>query len=416
MDEQTRTSFYSAASACLEALARVEKELDWAHRAAYKILLGPDPALASILRSEIPTKLRKTLEFQRLLDFATETPSLRQIFVGESHWDPEDAAARRMLRTYMGLLLARAICLIGVAEKAKQGQMLENFANFLSLEGVFREVRLPLIHLKLEKETFDLGEFGILQKIQEPHDEEVPQEILQGIVSHPHCILTFTIHTNRFLDAEYFPLGDVLRSRIGLLRIAVDPLISYNHFYVQHIRPWETPLHDYNFHSRFWAQPTSAGKLAVRTFTGAHAKAICSVYPAFIQMNQDSITPWRLALNRLDDAVFKLECGSPDAILDLVIGLESLFVEPESSHESTHKVATRLARFLHSTESERIKIFREAKELYKLRSKLAHGRGWSLDEKGVAKVESAAALLGRALHKMLQEKRTELDLLALDLA
>ncbi len=416
MDRQTKTRFYSLANSCLGALAHVEKKLHWTERAAYKILLGPDPELASILRSEIPVKLRETMEFRCLLDFATETPSLRQIFIGDAQWDPQDTAAGRMLRTYIGLLLARAICLIGVAEKTKQGQMLENFANFLSLEKVSREVRVPLIHLKLENQTFDLGEFGILEKIEEPRDDDVPQEILQGILSHPHCTLTFTIHTNRFLDAEYFPLGDILRTRIGLLRIAVDPLISYNHFYVQHIRPWETPLYDYNFHSRFWAQAASEGKIAPRVFKEAHAHSISKTYEHFTEMMEDNLTHWRLALNRLDDAVFKLESGSPDAILDLVIGLESLFVEPEGRQESTHKVATRLARFLEQHDSARRNVFREAKELYKLRSRLAHGQGWALDEEGVSKVESGASLLARSLFKMVEKKRTGFDHLAIDLS
>jgi len=293
--------------------------------------------------------------------------------------------------------------------------MLEDLVDFLGLERVSRHVTVPLIHLGLDNAQYDLGGFGILQRIEERPADGVPKEILQSILSIPLCTLTFMIQTKLFLNAQHFPLGDLLRSRIAVLRLAVDPFISYNHFNVEHVRPWEIRLHDHDFHSRFWAQGASEGRISTRQFTNTHAEVIKKIDANFQDMKGDTVTPWTLALNRLDDAVFKLETASPDAILDLVIGLESLFVEPDNRQESAHKVATRLARFLEETEGGRRTVFRQAKELYKLRSKLAHGQAWALDEKALEPVETAARLLSRSLHKMMESRRSDFDHLALDL-
>ncbi len=121
-------------------------------------------------------------------------------------------------------------------------------------------------------------------------------------------------------------------------------------------------------------------------------------------------------MDRLDDAIFKLECGSPDAILDLVIGLESLFVDRDSRQESTHKVAIRVSRFLEELLPRRKELFLKMKQIYNDRSTLAHGQRWNLDDQGVLRVEEAASILARALRKMVEVQCVELDHETLDLS
>jgi len=133
-------------------------------------------------------------------------------------------------------------------------------------------------------------------------------------------------------------------------------------------------------------------------------------------MRWERPSPWRLAMDRLDDAVFKLECASPDAVLDIAIGLESVFIESDSRQESTHKVAIRVARFLEDVFPLRRELFRAMKQIYKSRSILAHGQEWRLKPDGVSQVERAALILTRTLRRMVELQCTELDHLALDLS
>lgn len=134
------------------------------------------------------------------------------------------------------------------------------------------------------------------------------------------------------------------------------------------------------------------------------------------QFKWDTPTPWRLAVDRLDDAVFKLECRSPDAILDIVIGLEAVLTESENRQESTHKVAIRAARYLEETVHGRREVFRLVKQAYKARSALAHGQVWELGEDDISNVDKAARILARLLGRMARKQQWELDLTELDLS
>jgi Apea-like HEPN len=259
------------------------------------------------------------------------------------------------------------------------------------------------LHIRLAAKEYAIPGFGVLKGFREhSHNGSVALASLE-----------FRVQTGHFIAASQFPLADEIRSRVALLRLIAFPLISYNHFHVEHIGPWEPPLEDTEFWGRFWAG--KAAKVPCSILEDTHARGIEAVQLGFQHMKWNQLTPWRLAINRLDDALFKLECGSPDCILDLVIGLESLFVEAESRQESTHKVATRAARFLETAPDIRRDTFRKVKKIYKTRSTLAHGQKLELDAKGLGEVEEAALLLSRALLRMVELGRVQLDVLGLDL-
>lgn len=416
MDADVKARFVELAKASLYALLRILETFHWSERAAYKIAITSEPDFGLFLRNATSRPLCETEEFQSLLSYVLSQPVLCDCIIAGSSKDLTDKAHRAVFRTYAQLVLARAICIAGAASDVNTAEnMLQQFFDFLFSGIVKRKVTVPLIHVKLGDNEYDLEDFGTLESLPDLQPELVPVEISRFLFSKPSCQLTLRIETQRFLSAQFFPVGEMLRLRVAVLRLAVDPLISYNHFYVEHVRPWETPLLDSDFHSRFWSQPDQKVEITARLFTDDHVQKVRELWAQFDEMNWNSVTPWRLALNRLDDAIFKLESGSPDAIMDLVIGLESIFVEPESRQESTYKVATRVARFLEADEVGRKEVFRQAKELYKLRSKLAHGQPWAIDSEGITKVETAAILLGRVLSKMLKHKETTLNLLSVDL-
>jgi hypothetical protein len=99
-----------------------------------------------------------------------------------------------------------------------------------------------------------------------------------------------------------------------------------------------------------------------------------------------------------------------------VIGLESILTEAESRQESTHKVAVRAARYLEKSEEGRREVFRLVKQAYKVRSTLAHGQAWELDQEGVGQIDKAAQVLARTLRLMALSHQSKLNLTELDLS
>lgn len=288
-------------------------------------------------------------------------------------------------------------------------------AQFLDLPEITRQVTVPLFHLTLSKDAFELGTVGVLKKAQLVSIEDAPKETTADSEPGSFCTLEFRVSTGRFVSAHAFPLAWELLRRVTLIRLVSYPLVSFNHFEVEYSDRWEPPLRDTDFAGRFWGKAPRRLELNAAVLTDGHVQEIGSLYDKFMRLKWDRVMPLRLALDRLNDATFELECGSPDSILDIVIGLESLFVEPESRQESTHKVATRTARFLEDTQLSRREIFRDVKEIYKLRSTLAHGQTWKLDDQTVSQVEHSALVLARALRKAVQLGQAEVDLMELDL-
>jgi len=256
--------------------------------------------------------------------------------------------------------------------------------------------------------------FGALRKIAPPSARE-----LGALVNHYYSAcsveLKFEVETDHFFAAEDFPISEEITKRVTLLRLFYQPLTSYNHFSVNSVQPWETPLHDSDFSSRFWAYQTGHTKIPSELINESPGSSLASALSQIESLAWNNSTPWRLAINRLDDAIFKLNSNSPDTILDLAIGLECIFTESESRQESVHKVAVRAARYLEKTEDRRRELFRQVKRIYRSRSTLAHGKAWSLDEEGMAQIQIAAKLLASTLRKMTVQGETELDLEKLDL-
>lgn len=412
-----RQRFVELMGEALDALRQMRLGLSLRDELGYALALASDPQPGQVLELPLVQKLHTIEKFHELFQFVWGQPPLRSVFVESSKSDiSKERLQDPIFRSYVEVMLLRTVSVLSLeSDRRNQLELLDGLVSFLNLPRVERRVVVPLMHLKLASETYVISGFGVLRKIIHPESQQgIPEEIRARDSS--LVKLDFTIQTDHFTAAHLFPVSDEIRSRIALLRLVAHPLVSCNHFQVEHIRPWEAPLRDSVFWARFWAKPQTKVNVRDFVFEESHARQIETLQEKFQRQRWNQLTPWRLAIDRLDDALFKLECGSPDAILDLVIGLECVFVEPESRQESTHKVATRAARFLENTEQARRDTFRKVKEIYRVRSTLAHGQTWEMDQRGVLQVEEAALVLTRTLRRMIEERRTQLDVLTLDLA
>jgi hypothetical protein len=327
----------------------------------------------------------------------------------------ERPGSKAIASAHIEVDLLRALCVAReVAGLQDPTELSERFASFLDTEDVQRKVWVPLSHLELEEENYDLGDFGLLKRLDPPKHLPIPVEMLDSFANRPKCALEFTINTCHFFGAQFFPLTDAIRSRLTILRIVAHPLISFCHFNVQSISPWEPPLEDTAFQGVFYIGTRK--DLPSYVFTRATAGAVGPLKGVVASHTWNQISPFTLAAKRLDAAVFKLECNSPEVILDLSIGLESLFVERSSRQESTHKIATRTSRYLEHSLDDRKNCYKQIKSLYGMRSALAHGHEWKIEPNNIPDLIVGLSVLARALRRMAEESSTELDLLSLDLS
>jgi hypothetical protein len=404
------------------ALERILRDAPLGDRTAFASMVGASLRLDIDLADwdELRTLETKN-EFRNLQEYLMGTANIWKIILGVDRASirPEklDQGAE-ILNVYLTSVLKRAISNIhfagdsrGVEKTAKE------FVAFLDEASVKRRVSAPLFHLTLDQEQYDFGEFGTISRVSSGKLSSGPlAEFLD--TAGPRSTLDFTIDTGKFLNAQLFDVSACLYQHVTAIRLATHPFVSYNHFSIFHTIPWEFPLRDSDFHARFWGRRFRGPRQSIPPFVmdEEHAEHLNTVHHKLKKLAWNRITPWRLGMDRLDDAVFKLDCGLPDAILDVMIGMEGLFVEPESRQESAHKVATRVARFLADDKASRNEIFKTIKRLYAIRSTLAHGQHWKATKETEFHVGPGAVLLCRALVKMLEQGISRIPHQDLDLS
>ncbi len=369
----------------------------------------------SILHDELGRKLRESPEFKSLHEYVMGDAAIRDAFF-EAKEKPSPAQLR-VFSLYIEATLARILLLIRYRERSEpEIQLVDQFVSFLSPGHVRRKVSLPINHLAINEPELDLGTCGKLFSTQAAFDTDHPYSEVVKVARLPNCKLVFEIETGKFESVKLTGVSEPLRQRIALIRLVVQPLASFNHFSVSHIEPWEEPLDDTAFFERFWAGSSGGTKEIGQAYMSQEdARQVSVLSDACDEFDWRSGSPWRLAVNRLDDAVYKLECGSTDSLLDVVIGLESVMVEADSTQESTHKVASRTARFLNDDIEGRQTTFKRVKQLYGFRSKIAHGKTIPQDKSQMTALADGAAILCRVLKKMLERRQVQLDHQLLDL-
>ena len=393
-------------------------KLSLRERLAYTLhVSGPSPA--EIFSMPIIQTLQKHETFRRLFELAVNEPSIWSVLldsldptvINEDRNDP-------VFSRYIEMTLLRICAALdlkvayteGTELKDNLDAQLEDLLSFLALASVERRVVVPLLNIDLSSDEITIAGFGQLSKVRHVHAAPI------AFQSSSHVDLSFTATTAHFMGVTQSPVWQEIRKRVTLIRLATHPLVSYNHFSIQFFEPWEQPIPDSEFSVRFWGWRSEKLKVPCLTLDDKHAADTELMCKRLENFQWKQLSPWRLASERLDDAVFKLECRSPDAILDIAIGLESVLTEEQSRQESTHKVAVRAARYLEQTNEARRELFRVVKGVYKLRSTLAHGQTWELDVKGMDEIRKAAQVLARTLRNMALNQQSELNLTELDLS
>lgn len=84
------------------------------------------------------------------------------------------------------------------------------------------------------------------------------------------------------------------------------------------------------------------------------------------------------------------------------IVLEALF-GPDDAHEITYRLSLRLARFLETDREQARSLFSVAKQCYKFRSKIVHGR-WKDDPESTKRVAETETLVRRSLVRVLSDE------------
>jgi len=116
--------------------------------------------------------------------------------------------------------------------------------------------------------------------------------------------------------------------------------------------------------------------------------------------DESAMRAYPIAFSRFDDAYWRR--SGADALIDLWIALESLFMPDGDPREVTYRLALRIAYFLGETSEERVTIDKDIRDSYGLRSDVVHGRSHSpsvLD----AVTEKTASYLRRALRSVVQK-------------
>jgi Apea-like HEPN len=111
-----------------------------------------------------------------------------------------------------------------------------------------------------------------------------------------------------------------------------------------------------------------------------------------------------------------LRTSPEDSVIDLTIGLEALFAD--GNQEMTHKIALRAAALYKLTDPSKSRdVFKEIKEVYKLRSAIVHGDNVDANKTVSTRslsVEDAAVEHLRALLQILLQNPEFLDPAVID--
>jgi hypothetical protein len=99
---------------------------------------------------------------------------------------------------------------------------------------------------------------------------------------------------------------------------------------------------------------------SIRTLVGRHISGV-------------NIRGFPIAIRRFRDAHERYWPGDPEALLDMCIALEALFLGDQDTKELRHRLSLRVARLLASERTMRQDLSKTIKYLYDLRSRIAHG-------------------------------------------
>jgi len=88
-----------------------------------------------------------------------------------------------------------------------------------------------------------------------------------------------------------------------------------------------------------------------------------------------TVSGWKIAIRRFRDMYERHTPDDPEIILAMAIAFEALYLseDDDSKHELSYRLRLRAARFLRNSPQEREGVFNILRDLYKFRSRVAHG-------------------------------------------
>jgi hypothetical protein len=89
--------------------------------------------------------------------------------------------------------------------------------------------------------------------------------------------------------------------------------------------------------------------------------------------HSNTIKGMDIAIKRFRSSIERYMPDDAEKLLDLAIAFESIYLNDGETKELTYRLSLRVARLLGNSVDERYEIFNIIKDLYKYRSKVAHG-------------------------------------------
>lgn len=122
--------------------------------------------------------------------------------------------------------------------------------------------------------------------------------------------------------------------------------------------------------------------------------------------NENLVKGIDIAIKRFRSSVEKYIPDDPEKLLDLAIALEAIYLNDGDNKELTYRLSLRASRLLAESFDERYEIFKVIRDLYKYRSKVAHGETLDSlkrsDAERLSKVlETVPKILSLSIIKML---------------
>lgn len=142
-----------------------------------------------------------------------------------------------------------------------------------------------------------------------------------------------------------------------------------------------------------------------------------------IRLRQDSIKNQKIeyAIKRFRNSIERYSPDDPERLLEYAIALEAIYLSDSNTErgELTYRLRLRVARFLKEDYKDREEVFKLIRDLYDLRSKIAHGGDISIstrkkkkdrerDEETLKQVlKEVPSLLAKSILKIMNEHYEE---------
>lgn len=262
--------------------------------------------------------------------------------------------------------------------------------------------------------TLEFATDGLLEQMTTEYEARELTPALQR----SNTVLSFTVrqHADAAVERyrELYPIAaDVVSRVVDVLRLVTPDDIGVAYLATREVEPF-TPGMPLNYAWEY--QPRYAANVPRRLAFSAPS------LPTFSEAQRTEAE--RLILRRLDppdvkglgvmlrrfrDSYERYDVRDPERLLDLAIALEAVFLNDNDSKEQlSFRLALRVARLLGGTLAERKTLFRGVRDLYNIRSKVAHGETVDTlsprDSRTLIGLQaSAPPLVRRAVTRMLED-------------